>query len=58
MAEKMLAELGLIGLAVMGQSLALNTADRGFKAAIFNRTTQVWGTQRRQPGLRTEGLDT
>ncbi|MGH7826725.1 MAG: NADP-dependent phosphogluconate dehydrogenase [Candidatus Binatia bacterium] len=41
MAESTLADLGLIGLAVMGQNLALNIADHGFKIAVFNRTTQV-----------------
>jgi 6-phosphogluconate dehydrogenase len=33
------AEIGLIGLAVMGQNLALNIADHGFRIAVFNRTT-------------------
>ena len=41
MAEKTLADVGLVGLAVMGQNLALNMADHGFKVAVFNRTTQV-----------------
>lgn len=41
MAEKNLADVGLIGLAVMGQNLALNMADHRFKVAVFNRTTQV-----------------
>ena len=41
MAEKTVADVGLIGLAVMGQNLALNMADHGFKVAVFNRTTQV-----------------
>ncbi|HEU4344904.1 MAG TPA: NAD(P)-binding domain-containing protein, partial [Candidatus Binatia bacterium] len=41
MAERTLADVGLIGLAVMGQNLALNMADHGFKVAVFNRTTQV-----------------
>jgi 6-phosphogluconate dehydrogenase len=41
MAERTPAEAGLIGLAVMGQNLALNMADHGFKVAVFNRTTQV-----------------
>ena len=31
-------EIGLIGLAVMGQNLALNIADHGFKIAVYNRT--------------------
>ena len=33
------ADIGLIGLAVMGQNLALNISDRGFRVAVFNRTT-------------------
>ena len=32
------SEIGLIGLAVMGQNLALNIADHGFKISVFNRT--------------------
>ena len=35
------ADIGLIGLAVMGENLALNIADHGFKVAVFNRTTEV-----------------
>jgi 6-phosphogluconate dehydrogenase len=35
------ADLGLIGLAVMGQNLVLNMNDHGFKVAVFNRTTSV-----------------
>jgi len=34
-----LADIGLIGLAVMGQNLALNIHDHGYKIAVFNRTT-------------------
>ncbi|MGC6454976.1 MAG: NADP-dependent phosphogluconate dehydrogenase [Coraliomargaritaceae bacterium] len=32
-------EIGLIGLAVMGQNLALNIADHGFNISVYNRTT-------------------
>ncbi len=32
------ADIGLIGLAVMGQNLALNIHDRGFGVAVYNRT--------------------
>jgi 6-phosphogluconate dehydrogenase len=35
------AEIGLIGLAVMGSNLALNIAEKGHKIAVFNRTSQV-----------------
>ncbi len=34
------ADIGLIGLAVMGQNLVLNMADHGFRVAVFNRTTR------------------
>ena len=35
------ADVGLVGLAVMGQNLALNMADHGFQVAVHNRTTAV-----------------
>ncbi len=34
------SDIGLIGLAVMGQNLALNIADHGFQISVFNRTTE------------------
>jgi 6-phosphogluconate dehydrogenase len=34
-----LSDIGLIGLAVMGQNLALNIADHGFRISVFNRTS-------------------
>jgi len=33
------SDLGLIGLAVMGQNLVLNMNDHGYKVAVYNRTT-------------------
>ena len=33
-----LCDIGLIGLAVMGQNLVLNMNDHGFKVAVYNRT--------------------
>lgn len=33
------ADIGLIGLAVMGQNLVLNMNDHGYKVAVYNRTT-------------------
>jgi len=33
------ADIGLIGLAVMGENLVLNMANHGFTVAVFNRTT-------------------
>ncbi len=35
------ADFGIIGLAVMGQNLALNMTDHGQTVAVFNRTTSV-----------------
>ncbi len=37
----MKAEIGLIGLGVMGANLALNIAEKGFSIAVYNRT---WAT--------------
>ncbi|MBN1669224.1 MAG: decarboxylating NADP(+)-dependent phosphogluconate dehydrogenase [Anaerolineales bacterium] len=34
------ADIGLIGLAVMGQNLVLNMDDHGFTVAVYNRTTE------------------
>src|SRR3954465_11398254 len=39
--QQAVADIGLIGLAVMGENLALNIADHGFKVAVYNRTTEV-----------------
>ncbi len=33
-------DVGLVGLAVMGQNLVLNLESRGYKVAIYNRTAQ------------------
>ena len=33
-----LADIGLIGLAVMGENLALNMESKGFRVAVFNRS--------------------
>jgi len=37
----MSADIGLIGLAVMGENLILNMANKGFTVACYNRTTKV-----------------
>ncbi|MCC5797137.1 MAG: decarboxylating NADP(+)-dependent phosphogluconate dehydrogenase [Methylophaga sp.] len=37
--EQTMADIGLIGLAVMGQNLVLNMNDKGFSVAVYNRTT-------------------
>ena len=34
------ADIGLIGLAVMGENLVLNMESRGFTAAVYNRTVE------------------
>jgi len=34
-------DIGLIGLAVMGENLALNMESKGFSVVVFNRTTEV-----------------
>ena len=31
-------DIGLIGLAVMGENLALNMADKGWRVSVYNRT--------------------
>jgi 6-phosphogluconate dehydrogenase len=35
-----LCDFGLIGLAVMGENLALNVESRGYSIAVYNRTTE------------------
>ena len=34
-------DIGLIGLAVMGENLVLNMESKGFTVAVFNRTAEV-----------------
>ncbi|MDO4275809.1 MAG: NADP-dependent phosphogluconate dehydrogenase [Eubacteriales bacterium] len=41
-------EIGVIGLAVMGRSLALNMADHGFKVGAYNRSREVTDTLMRE----------
>jgi 6-phosphogluconate dehydrogenase len=36
-----LSDIGLVGLAVIGQNLALNIADHGFQISVYNRTTET-----------------
>ena len=38
---KAVSDIGLVGLAVMGENLALNMERNGFTVALFNRTTSV-----------------
>lgn len=35
------ADIGMIGLAVMGENLVMNMESKGFTVAVFNRTTSV-----------------
>ncbi|NSW76878.1 MAG: NADP-dependent phosphogluconate dehydrogenase [Candidatus Atribacteria bacterium] len=35
-----MCDIGIIGMAVMGQNLALNIARKGFRVAVFNRTQE------------------
>jgi 6-phosphogluconate dehydrogenase len=48
-------DIGLIGLAVMGQNLVLNMANHGFSVGVFNRTTSV--TDEFVAGLKNEPAD-
>ena len=36
----MKADIGLIGLAVMGENLVLNMESKGFTVAVYNRTVE------------------
>ena len=47
------AEIGVIGLAVMGQNLALNIHDRGFRVAVYNRTAERTNEFMRGPARGT-----
>ena len=56
----MRCDVGLIGLAVMGENLALNMESRGLSVAVYNRTTErmrqfIAG---RAAGKRFYGADT
>ena len=37
------ADIGLVGLAVMGENLVLNMESHGFTVAVFNRTERRKG---------------
>ena len=39
-AHDTLCDFGLVGLAVMGENLALNVESRGYSVAVYNRTTE------------------
>ena len=44
MAQQANAQVGVIGMAVMGRNLALNISDHGFKVAVFNRDPKLTET--------------
>jgi len=55
------SDVGLIGLAVMGENLALNIANHGFPISVFNRTTSkvdhfVAGRAKGKPVTGTRSL--
>ena len=48
------ADIGLFGLAVMGQNLVLNMNDHGFRVAVYNRTTSKMTNFITGPAAETE----
>ncbi len=52
------ADIGLIGLAVMGQNLVLNMNDHGFRVAVFNRTISKVGDFLQGPAKNTHVIGT
>lgn len=50
------ADIGLIGLGVMGSNLALNIAEKGHRIAVFNRTTSRTGAFVEQAGELRERI--
>lgn len=52
----MTCDIGLVGLAVMGQNLVLNMAEHGFHVAVFNRTvSKVDDFLQKEPGKNIVG---
>jgi 6-phosphogluconate dehydrogenase len=49
-------DIGLIGLAVMGQNLVMNMANKGFNVAVYNRTTETMKEFVEGLGSRPEGV--
>ena len=50
------ADIGLIGLAVMGQNLVLNMEEKGYRVAVFNRTvSKVTDFIEQNPGKKLYG---
>jgi len=48
-------DIGLMGLAVMGQNLVLNMVDHGCKVAVFNRTTSKVDEFMAMPECKSKG---
>ena len=48
------ADIGLIGLAVMGENLVMNMESKGFTVAVFNRTTEKVDEIRKRQSRRKE----
>ena len=54
-------DIGLMGLAVMGQNLVLNMEDHGYRVAVYNRTkskTDEFLAQPQVEGRQIVGVDT
>ncbi|MBN1138494.1 MAG: NADP-dependent phosphogluconate dehydrogenase [Anaerolineae bacterium] len=52
-------DIGLVGLAVMGQNLVLNMERNGYRVAVYNRTTQTMRDfVAEHPGKKLVGCDT
>jgi 6-phosphogluconate dehydrogenase len=49
-------DIGLVGLAVMGQNLVMNMANNGFSVAVYNRTASVTDEFTGGLGNRPEGV--
>lgn len=52
------ADIGLVGLAVMGQNLVMNMNDHGFTVAVFNRTTEKVDTFLQGPAKGSKVIGT
>jgi 6-phosphogluconate dehydrogenase len=50
------SDIGLIGLAVMGQNLVMNMANKGFNVSVYNRTTETMTEFVEGLGSRPEGV--
>ena len=48
-------DIGLMGLAVMGQNLVLNMVDHGYSVAVYNRTTSKVDEFLAQPECQSKG---